>query len=103
MRNSKPRQWHRELKNLTKFGGDKSDEIIVDSIKEFSKQEQAELIADKFAEVSQEYDEIRSENIDIPKFSGKDIPEVSESDVIEALKELDSNKSNVKDDIPAKI
>ena len=40
---------------------------------------------------------------DIPKFDDKDIPQVTEAEVIEALANMDTSKSNTKDDIPAKI
>ena len=103
LRTSKPKQWHRELKKLTSFDQHKSANIIVESIKDLTSKEQAEKIADKFAEVSQQYEEIKPEEIDIPFFSDDDIPEISEAEVTATLMELDVNKSDVKDDIPAKI
>ena len=59
LRTSKPKQWHRELKKLTSFDQHKSSNIIVESIKDLTSKEQAEKIADKFAEVSQQYEEIK--------------------------------------------
>ena len=59
LRNANPKQWHRELRKPTNFGHDSSQEIVVDDIKNLSKAEQAEIIATKFAEVSQEYNEIK--------------------------------------------
>ena len=50
---------HRELRKLTNFGHDSSEEIVVDDIKNLSKAEQAEINATKFAEVGQEYNEIK--------------------------------------------
>ena len=103
LRSSNPKQWHRELKKLTSFDQHDSEDVIVESIKDLTSQEQAENIADKFAEISQEYDEIKPEEIEFPTFSEKDIPEISEAEVIATIKEMDTSKSNVKDDIPAKI
>ena len=103
LRHAKPKQWHKELKKLTNFGQNKSDEIIVESIKDLSRTEQAEVIADEFSKVSQEYEEVRIEDIEIPEFTEKDIPHIKESDVIEAMSKMDPNKSNVTNDIPAKI
>ena len=103
LRTKKPKQWHRELKKLTSFDQHESDNVIVEAIKDLPSKEQAEIIADKFAEISHEYEEIKSEDIEIPVFSDEEIPIIEESEVIAALKEIDTNKSNVKDDIPAKI
>ena len=80
-----------------------SDEVVVEEIKDVTPKEQAELIANKFAEVSQEYDRIKSEDIDIPEFSEEEIPKVAESEIVAALADMDANKSNVKKDIPAKV
>ena len=88
---------------MTSFDQHLSDEIVVESIKHLPSKQQAELIADKFAEVSQEYEKIKTEDIEIPEFSEEDIPQFTEQEVVAALAEMDTSKSNVKDDIPAKI
>ena len=99
----KSKNWFREFKKLTSFDQQKSDEIIVEAIKDLSPKEQAELIADKFASVSQEYDKLENEDIDIPVFDLNEIPVISEEDVKLALDSIDSNKSNVENDVPGKI
>ena len=103
LKNVNPRLWHRELKKLTSFDQHSSDELKVESIKDLPVKEQVELIADKFAEVSQEYEKLETEHINFPIFEEKDIPQVPEAEVIEALANMDTSKSNTKDDIPAKI
>lgn len=103
LRKANPKQWHREFKKLASFDQHLSDEIVVESIKDLPVTEQAELIADKFAKVSQEYEEIKAEDIDIPDFSDEDIPQFTEKEVVEAMVEIDTSKSNVKNDIPAKL
>ena len=103
LRNAKPKEWYRELKKLTSFDQQVSDEVIVEAIKDLPNKEQAELIADKFAEVSQEYDRLKNEDIDVPEFSDSDVPEVTEDVVIEILAGMDTSKSNINGDIPAKI
>ena len=95
--------WHRELKKLTSYDQQKSEEIVVESIKDLSSQEQAEMIADRFASVSQEFDRLENGDIQIPYFPNEDIPQFIEKDVVEVLANLDSNKSNVNGDIPAKV
>ena len=103
LKTAKPKQWYRELKKLTNMAQPESEDIQVESIKDLSSKIQAEKIADKFAEVSQEYEEIRVEDIIFPKFTEEDIPYISESEVIETMLNIDASKSNVKNDIPAKI
>ena len=53
--------------------------------------------------ISQEYDRLETDDIQIPLFSPSEIPVVTEVDVQLALESLDTNKSNVENDVPAKI
>ena len=100
LRKTQSKYWSRELKKLTSFDQWKSDDLIVEEIKELSEEEQAEKIADKFAAVSQEFDEIIATDVDIPEFSKAEIPEIS---VQEVKENMDTSKSNVNNDIPARI
>ena len=103
LRGKNPKKWYSELKKLTRYNQHQDEEIIVESIKEFSDEEQAELIANTFAEVSQEYDKLKRDDIDIPEFDESDIPYITETDVRKTLDEIDTNKSNVDGDVPSKI
>ena len=47
----------------------KAEEIIVEDIKDIDDKDQAELIADRFAAVNQEYDKLKKEDIVVPNFS----------------------------------
>ena len=47
----------------------------MESIKHLTDEEQAGVIADKFARVSQEYDPLQSEDINVPEFEDSSIPE----------------------------
>ena len=86
------------------MGEDASDvKIEVEDIKDYSDEEQCELIADKFAEVSNLYEPLKRELISFPKFSFEEIPVISEQKVLNVLQDLDSSKSTRKFDIPAKI
>ena len=88
---------------MTRYDQQKKEEIEVESIKEMSDEKQAELIADKFSEVSLEYDSLTTEGLVIPYFEEKDIPQFTVREVEDVLKEMDSKKSSVNGDIPAKI
>ena len=103
LRKSNPRNWHKELKKMTNFDQYKDEKIEVEEIKDLSIKEQAEKIADKFSEVSQEYDRLENDDIKIPEFSKEEIPMFEEFEVQEILSKMDTNKSDVKGDIPVKI
>ena len=103
LRKSKPGRWYSELKKLTSFDQQKTENISVENIKDLPVPEQAELIADSFARVSQEYEKLKDEDIEIPKFTDDEIPQFSEEDVRIILSQMDTNKSNVSGDIPARI
>ena len=62
------------IKRITNYEKEKYETIAVDNIKNLPDDEQAEQIADKFAQISQEYDELK-----------------------------DVKKSSVKGDVPAKL
>ena len=55
MKSSEPKQWYSKLKRTSSVDQSKQDEVLVESISTKSDQEQAELIADEFAKVSNEY------------------------------------------------
>ena len=99
LRKNKPRNWHKELKKLTSYDQQFSEEII----KDLPISEQAERIADKFAAVSQEFEKLATDDIKIPNFSEEDIPQFDEDDIEGVLESMDTSKSNVAGDIPAKI
>ena len=88
---------------MTSFDQQKSEDIIVESIKDLPDTEQAELIADKFSEVSLEYDKLKTEDIKIPEFCDSEIPQFTAEEVKAVLGNMDTNKSNVNGDVPAKI
>ena len=103
LRKSKPGKWYSEFKKLTSYDQQFSENLIVESIKDLPSSEQAEQIADKFAQVSQEYDKLKTEDVKIPDFSAKDVPQFTEDEVRIILSQLDTNKSNVNGDFPAKL
>ena len=91
------------MKKITNYDQHKSEEIEVGEIKDLSVEMQTDKIADKFSAVNQEYKKLENEDITIPEFKVEDIPQFEESEVQVILEEMDTNKSNVKGDIPAKI
>ena len=103
LKTAKCGQWYKELKKITSFEQHKREETQVTEISHLPNQNQAELIADKFAKVSQEYEEVKLSDIEIPTFSEKDIPVITETKVTEYLEKINTKPSQVEGDIPAKL
>ena len=103
LKSSNPSQWYSKLKRLCSFDQNKSDPIIVDSIKNLSDKEQAEEIANKFAKVSQEYNPLKTGDIKVPNFPDSSIPFFKLEQVKMKLQEIKINKAVPPNDIPPKI
>ena len=98
-----PSKWFTCLKKITSHDQRKSEQINVDQINHLSDQQQAELIAETFSSIQNEYDEIRKDDINIPPYSENDIPQFHPSQVWLALSRMDTKKSGVQGDFPAKL
>ena len=100
LRTQKPKQFFKSIKKM--IDPEKGEELLeVDEIRHLSDVEQVELIADKFSEVSCEYQPINRDKISFPPF--QDLTILSESDVLEVLLNLDTSKTTRQNDVPAKI
>ena len=103
LKTSKPSQWYSKLKRLCSYDQHKSDPVVVESIKHLTDKEQVEVIADKFAKVSQEYEPLKTEDIEVPEFHESSIPSFKPCQVKSKLEKLKTNKSVPPNDIPTKI
>ena len=99
----KPGQWYSCLKKISSYDQLKNDQPMVDEIRHLSDEQQAELIAQQFASIQNEYDEIQKDDIQIPHYDEKDVPQFQPSQVWFALSRMDTNKSTVPGDISAKL
>ena len=63
LKESDPKKWYSKLKRMSNFDQAKSEVPIVDSISSFSDQDQANLIADSFSEISNSYDPVDPDEI----------------------------------------
>ena len=81
----------------------REDKPEVESLKHLSDVDQAEVIATKFQEVANEYKPLDAADVAIPPFSDDDILVITEAEVQTVLENLKLNKSERKNDIPAKV
>ena len=103
LKKADPRKWYSELKKITSYDQHESNEVSVDDIKELAAEKQVELIADKFAEVSNEYKKLEKEDIEIPSFVESEIPQFDDFEVLKVLQNMNTTKSNVRGDVPSFI
>ena len=103
LKQKKPSQWYSSLKRISSFDQHKAEPIYVDQISSLSDQEQAEVIADHFSSIPNEYDPLLKDDIEIPLFSEADIPQFHPSEVWLNLSRMRTNKSTVNGDLPARI
>ena len=68
-----------------------------------SDQEQADLIANQFAKIQNEYNPLKNDDISVPQFTESEIPSFSPAQVWFALTKLNTNKATVPGDVPAKL
>ena len=103
IKTSNEKQWYSKLKIITRHGQHLVDPIEVNSICEYSYELQAEMIADKFSQISQGYDALNSHDISIHPFTDKSIPHITQSEVRMTLSKIKTKVSSVRGDIPACI
>ena len=103
LKQSKVGQWYSKLKRVCSFDQHKNEPIIVESIKHLSDKEQAEKIADKFSKNSQEFDQLKTDDIKIPEFDKSTVPRISPKDVLKHLRKVKTNRAVPPGDIPPNL
>ena len=100
---SKDREWYSKLKRITNYDQMKSDTFQVEEISHMTDEEQAEAIATSFSAISNEYEPINRDMIDIPPHCPSTVPQFKPYQVRRHLGRIKANKSTAKGDIPARI
>ena len=88
---------------MTHFDQEKFEPIQVESIEVLPDQIQAEIITDSFSAISNEYNPIDRNQINIPTFHSDSIPVFYPYQVKRKLEKVKENKASVPGDIPACI
>ena len=99
----KPGQWYTCLKRISSFDQMKNDQVSVDELNHLPDQQQAEKIAEKFASIQNLYDPLKTEDISVPPFTDKDIPQFQPAQVWFVLSRVNTNKATVPGDFPARL
>jgi hypothetical protein len=102
LKKKSPGQWYSALKRITS-SDQRSDQINIEEISHLTDQEQAEIIAEKFSSIQKEYQPLKNEDITVPPFDAKDIPQFHPAQVWQLLAQLKTNKATVPGDFPATL
>ena len=100
---SNPRQWYSKLKRMSSDNPNKDNNIIVEEIMHLNDQQQANAIARRMSEISQEYDALITSDIQVPHFELSSIPQFSQLQVKQKLLAIKTSKATPQGDIPPKI
>lgn len=88
---------------MCSYNQNKSQPVVVESIKHLSQKEQSEIIADRFSKVGQEFEPLNEDDIRIPEFDKSSIPQFNPIDVQKKLENVKLNKSVPKGDVPPQL
>ena len=104
LKTSNPSQWYSKVKRMSTINQTKDEEIIVEQIKNETSQKQAEIIADQFASISNLYQPLKTEDIDIPSdVNSEPVPLFEPMQIYEKIKSMKKKASTVPGDIPWRI
>ena len=79
----------------------KSEILNIEEIIHLSNKDQAEAIAESINKISQEYEEVKPEDINIPDIPPNTIPKFSPRQILQYLSKFKTNKATIPGDIPA--
>ena len=80
-----------------------SQQVNIEEISHLSDQEQAEIIADKFSSIQNEYEALKTEDITVPPFTDEEVPQFHPAQVWFHLARVKTNKATVSGDFPARL
>ena len=103
LKTSNPSQWYYKLKRMSSANPNIDHNIIVDEIMHLNDQEQANAIAKRMSQISQEYDALIASDIQVPPFELSSIPQFSQLQVKQKLLATKTNKASPQGDVPPKI
>jgi hypothetical protein len=95
LKDSDPSQWYSKLKRLCSYDQQKSAVLICEEISELSDQQQADVLADKFSGISNEYEGIKKDELNIPPDQMGHLPQFTPLQVLEHILKLKPSKSTV--------
>ena len=102
LKSKKPSQWYSAMKKISGLD-EKSLEVKISEISHLDDKEQAEILADYFSQIPNEYEALKSSDIDIPVVPDSEIPQFKPNQIWHHLTKIKTNKATVPGDLPAKL
>ena len=103
LKESNPGKWHSKLKRMSGQEAGKAEKILVDELSGYTDQQQADSIANHYAEISNQYDALKAD--DFPDYKDKSFcpPTIEPMKVHEIIKHMNKKAATVPGDIPIKL
>ena len=104
LKSSNISQWYSKLKRMSSVDPTKDQNVQVQNIMELPSDQQAELIADEFAQISNLYQPLKIEDIQLPTFENSlPVPLFEPHQIYDKLRKMKKKASTVCGDIPWRI
>ena len=103
LKESEPGKWHSKLKRMTGQDKLKSQNILIEELLGCSDQEQADIIAEHYSEISNQYDEINPDDFTEYLDSNCSPPVIEPLKVYQVIESMNKKAATVPGDIPMKI
>ena len=104
LKESNVSQWYSKLKRMSAMDPTKEEKVQVQDIMDLPSNQQAEIIADEFQKISNLYQPLKTEDVEIPSFKdSKPHPLFEPSQIHEKIKKMKKKASTVLGDIPWKV
>ena len=105
LKTSNTSQWYSKIKRMSTLDQTKDNKVIVQKLIGVPSKSQAEQIADQFASISNLYEPLKSEDIEIPgeTSDSQPLPIYEPIEICEKIKSMKKKSSTVPGDIPWKI
>ena len=103
LKTSNPGQWYSKFKRISSHDQHKGETVNVEELSGLSDQQQADAIADRFENISNQYSPLEDKDVNLPPIPEGSTPKISPELVLKFLSKLKTTTSTVKNDIPAKV
>ena len=104
LKESNVSQWYSKLKRMSSIDPTKQDKVVVQDIMDVPSKQQAEIIADEFAKISNLYEPLKSGDVCVPDFeNSKPYPLFEPYQIHEKISKMKKKASSVLGDIPWKV
>ena len=104
LKTSNVSQWYSKVKRMSSIDPTSDEKIFVQELMELPSVEQAEVIARKFAEISNLYEPLKTDDVEIPNLkNSRPAPIFEPFQIYEKIKKMKKKASTVMGDIPWRI